>query len=97
MGGPFMILDYQGENQLKMYLLIFPCLNICAVHLELVEDMTTKSFIQAFARFTNMYGIPSTLYSDNATPFVAGGQLLEDILISSEFQDKFRSRSIRHI
>ena len=92
-----MILDYQGENQLKMYLLIFTCLNIRAVHLELVEDMTTKSFIQAFARFTNIYGIPSTLYSDNATPFVAGGQLLEDILISSEFQDKFRSCSIRHI
>ena len=96
-GGPFMILDYQGEKQLKMYLLIFTCLNIRAVHLELVEDMSTKSFIQAFARFTNLYGIPASLYSDNATPFIAGGQLLEDILVSSEFQDKFRSCSIRHI
>ena len=78
-GGPFMILDYQGETQLKMYLLIFTCLNIHTVNLELVEDMSTKSFIQAFARFTNLYGIPSTLYSDNATPFIAGGHLLEDI------------------
>ena len=54
-GGPFLVLNYQGREELKMYLLIFTCLSIRAVHLELVEDMTTKSFVQAFVRFTNIY------------------------------------------
>ena len=80
-----------------MYLLIFTCLSIRAVHLELVEDMTTKSFVQAFVRFTNIYGIPSSIYSDNARPFVSGCDLLGDVMASSEFNDRFRACSIRHI
>ena len=54
-----------GENS-KMYLLIFTCLNVRAVHIELVPDMSAQSFVLAFLRFVNLYGVPSYLYSDNA-------------------------------
>lgn len=72
-------IDYTGhvwvkgdEGVSKMYMLIFTCLNIRAVHIELVKDMSTHSFVLALIRFTNIYGIPSHIYSDNARSFIAG-------------------------
>ena len=49
-----------------MYLLIFTCLNVRAVHIELVPDMNTNPLVLAIIRFTNIYGIPTHIYSDNA-------------------------------
>ena len=80
-----------------MYLLIFTCLNIRAIHIELVQDMSTHSFILALLRFTNIYGIPSHIYSDNAKSFIAGRNLMEEVFASSEFNDKFEIYHIKHI
>ena len=46
----------------KVYILIFTCLNIRAVHYELLPDMTTKQFLLAFKRFCNLYAIPNCLF-----------------------------------
>ena len=64
-----------GKNS-KIYLLIFTCLNVRAVHIELVADLSAQSFVLAFLRFVNLYGVPSYLYSDNARSFVSGGLTL---------------------
>lgn len=40
------------------------------MHLELVEDITIRSFVMAFTRFANMWGLPSHLYNDNAKSFI---------------------------
>ena len=54
-------IDYTGHvwvkvdhGVCKMYLLISMYFNIRAVHVELVKDMSTHSFILAFIRFTNV-------------------------------------------
>ena len=46
----------------EMYILIF-CLNTRAVHLDLIPDMSTHSFVSAFLRFSNKFGIPAHIYS----------------------------------
>ena len=86
-----------GGTASKYYILIFTCLQVRAIHLQLVSDMSTKSFIQAFKRFTNLYGVPEALYSDNAKSFVASGKILSDILTSSEFTDHLQKDCIKHI
>ena len=80
-----------------MFVLIFTCLNIRAVHFELLRDMSTRNFVLAFQRFYNMYSLPQILYSDNAKTFIKGGSILENSLQAKEFQDKLERLDIRHI
>lgn len=58
-------------------ILIFICLEVRAVHLELLEDMSVHSFITVFIQFLNMWDIPSHQYSDNAKSFIAICDLLQ--------------------
>ena len=99
-------IDYTGEIQLRekkgekpksAYLLVFTCLCIRAVHIELVPDMDTKSLVLAIIRFTNLYGIPSHIYSDNAKSFIAGVDIMKEVFKASEFQEKFSKHNIKHI
>jgi hypothetical protein len=54
-------------------------------------------FLQAVVRFSNLYGIPKILYSDNAKTFIAGGNILEKALASSEFAEFFERDQIQHL
>ena len=62
-----------GETLRKMYLLVFTCMNIRAVHIELLPDLSCKEFLQAFTRFCNCYTIPHAIYSDNEHVFASIG------------------------
>ena len=81
----------------KMYLLIFTCLNIRAVHIELLPDIDTHSLVLAIIRFTNIYGVPSHLYSDNAKSFIAGCDVMKEIFLASEFCEHYSKYNIKHI
>ena len=87
----------QEDEDIKMYLLIFTCLDVRAIHIEVVPDMSTHSFVMAFLRFVNLYGIPSHIYSDNARSFVAGCQVIEQALVCDEFKEHFQSYNVQHI
>ena len=82
-----------------MYILIFTCLNVRAIHIELVEDMSIAAFVQALIRFSKIYGAPTYIYSDNARAFNAalGGDIVEHHVLSTYFENKFRSYQIKHI
>ena len=54
----------QGRKRLKRWGVIFTCLTVRCIHLEIVESCETDSFINAFRRFTNRRGCPKTVYSD---------------------------------
>ena len=61
----------------KVYICLFTCTAIRAVHLELVEDQTASAFLRAFKRFESRRGIPKCIISDNAKTFKAGSQNLK--------------------
>jgi len=81
----------------KMYLLVFTCLNIRAIHLELLPDMSCRSFLLAFIRFTNAHGMPSSIYSDNAQTFLTSMGIVENSSISDEFSNYLIENNVRHI
>ena len=86
-----------GNEERKMYMLIFTCLNIRANHIELVPDMSTNQFVLALCRFTNEYGIPSHIYSDNGRSFIAGVNLVAEVFKCSAFKDRFDVFNIKHV
>ena len=65
--GPIVV--KQGRKQLKRWAVLFTCLTIRCVHLEVVDSSETDAFINALRRFVNRRGCPSDMYSDNGTNF----------------------------
>jgi hypothetical protein len=80
-----------------MYLVIFTCLNIRAIHLELVPSMSSADFLMAFVRFCNLYGIPKALYSDNASSFLQAGTLLTASSSDNDLYEYLLRNNIKHI
>ena len=95
--GHFWVQDNVTAQAVKVYILIFTCLNIRAVHFELVTDMSTKNFLLAFQRFCNTHSIPEYLYSDNAKSFLKGGIMLDNALSSKDFLEEMEKCNIKHI
>ena len=73
--GPLYCCDFTHR---KFYVLLFTCAVVRAVHLELVDSLTTEDTMLALRRFAARRGLPSVIYSDNARNFTkAQNQLLK--------------------
>ena len=55
----------------KFWVLLFTCAVVRAVHIELVESLSTPETVLALRRLAARRGLPQTLYSDNAKGFIA--------------------------
>ncbi|XP_055918507.1 uncharacterized protein LOC129950600 [Eupeodes corollae] len=78
--GPFSIhFRRRGTSPMKAYVAVFVCFVTRAVHLELVEDLTTHSFLAALKRFIGRRGLCSVIYSDNATNFIGARNQLHEL------------------
>ncbi|XP_011860721.1 PREDICTED: uncharacterized protein LOC105557926 [Vollenhovia emeryi] len=86
--GPFFVRDRVRRNskRYKAYVAIFVCMATKAVHIELVEDMTTESFIAAFKRFISRRGLVSNMYSNNGKNFVGADREFRSFLKSDEYK-----------
>ena len=87
----------QGNSSVKMYILVFTCLNIRSIHLELLPSLNSKDFLLAFIRFCNSCNMPSVIYSDNASTFLNAMKLLNNSLIDNDFDSYLSKNNIKHI
>lgn len=68
-----------GRGKQKRYGIIFTCLTYRAIHLELINDMSTDECLSAIRRLVTHRGKVQLLYSDNGKNFVgANNQLARD-------------------
>jgi hypothetical protein len=76
-------LDYAGPlfttDVGKVYILLFVCSAVRAVHLELCHSLETEGFLLAFRRFVSRCGQPVIVRSDNAKTFKRASELLSGI------------------
>ncbi|XP_050494523.1 uncharacterized protein LOC126875676 [Bombus huntii] len=79
--GPFYIKERKDRNRrkIKVYVAIFICLEVKAVHIELVSDLTSEAFIAALRRFIAHREFCVTIYSDNGTIFVGANNELREL------------------
>ena len=64
----------------KSYVCVFVSLNVKAVHLELVSDLTSEAFIACLRRFVARRGKPTDIWSDHGTNFVSANRELKEFI-----------------
>ena len=72
----------QCRSQVKryMYCCIFTCLVLRAVHIEVLNSMDTKSFINACERFVARRGRPEVIWSDGGSSFIGAQRELKEAI-----------------
>jgi hypothetical protein len=85
--GPIVIKNGYGRTArtVKSYIAIFVCFATRAVHIELVCDCSTSTFLNALNRFISRRGKPSHLYPDNATNFIGANRELRNLFKQANF------------
>lgn len=82
-----------GRRREKRWGVIFTCLTIRAVHVEVAHSLDTSSCIMAISNFIARRGSPREIYTDNGTNFKAAEKVLCDetknidlTLLSTKFE-----------
>lgn len=78
--GPYQILMSKGRGirTSKGYIALFVCMATKALHLELVGDLTSDSFIGAFRRFVARRGRCAHIWSDQGRNFIGANKILAE-------------------
>ena len=92
--GSFNIRDAQGRKA-KAYICLFVCAMTRAVHLEVVDNLTTASFIMCLRRLAASKGMPSLILSDNHKTFIAGETFLLGMQQDPSVQEYLAAKHIR--
>ena len=92
--GSFTIRDSQGRKT-KAYICLFVCTITRAVHLEVVDNLTTTSFIMCLKRLAASKGMPMLLLSDNHKTFIAGETFLLEMQQDPAVQEYLSTNRIR--
>ena len=64
--GPIIV---KGDSNVKMWICLFTCLAVCAVHLEMVKGLSAELFLDCVRRFISRRGRPRLIICDNAPHF----------------------------
>ena len=83
------------SNTNKAYVTLFTCAVTRAIHLELVTDMTSDTFLRAFRRFAARRSLPSHMISDNQTTFIAAAEEIQNLLQTVSVSDYMTTKNIQ--
>ena len=92
--GSFAIRDQQGSKT-KAYICLFVCATTRAMHLEVVDNLTTTSFTMCLRRLAASKGMPSVLLSDNHKTSIAGETFLLEMQQDPAVQEYLAATNIR--
>ena len=91
---------HRGRSRVKRYGVIFTCMTIRAVHLEVAHSLNTDSFLMALRRFVARRGQVKIIRSDNATNFTSGERELRESINAwnqSKIHDTLLQKNIKWI
>ncbi|XP_049292694.1 uncharacterized protein LOC125768703 [Anopheles funestus] len=78
--GPFDVIPHtKSKRRITVFVCLFVCFTTKAIHLEVVENLSTSAFISALLRFVSLRGRPDAIYSDNGRNFVGAAKELSSL------------------
>ena len=80
----------RGRSLVKRYGVLFTCLSIHAIHIEVAHSLDTDSFLEALRRFIARRGQPLLMRSDNGGNFVKEEKELREAVCEYN-QDKIHN------
>ena len=85
--GPLCVRGTNKSEEGKVWICLFTCCVTRAVHLELVNELSTSAFLRCLKRFTARRGLPRRIISDNAKTFKAAAKVIESMLNHPDVKD----------
>lgn len=88
------------RSQEKRWGVLFTCLSIRAVHVEITSSLSTDNFMLGFDCFISRHGMPLEIYCDNGTNFHGASNELKHELTNLNFkkiQEKYNSDTLEFI
>ncbi|XP_068724048.1 uncharacterized protein [Montipora capricornis] len=73
LGGPLFL-----KERCKSWFVVFTCMTVTAIHLEIVTSLSVEALIQALQKFMNRRGVPQLCISDHGTNFVAAAKWVRE-------------------
>lgn len=78
--GPFIVRHHARCKQpKKAYLALFICFTTKAIQIELLNDLSTDTFLRALRRFISDRSVSSRIFSDNGTNFRGAANFLAEV------------------
>lgn len=84
-----------GRRREKRYGVLFTCLTVRAIHIEMVSDLTTDALIMALRRMAARRGWPLYLYSDNGTNLRGADAEIKKSIMELN-QDKLKTEALNY-
>ena len=82
--GPLHIKTQGLVTERKVWICLYTCCVVRAVHLDIVPDMTVGAFLRCFRRFTSRRGFPRKIVSDNGKTFKSAAKVIYEVLTHPE-------------
>jgi len=90
--GALYVKEHVGEC--KAYICLFTCASTRAIHLEIVTDLSTETFLLAFRRFCSRRSLPSVILSDNASTYLAAAEELKRLLQCDDIKESLARQGV---
>jgi len=71
--------QHEGD-EVKVYLCLFTCATTRTLHLEIVQDLSTETFLLTFRKFAARHSLPTIMISDNAFTYLSAADELKKLM-----------------
>ena len=92
--GPLFIRTGSAEDNSKVWICLYTCCVVRAIHLDIVPDLTTQAFIRSLKRSSARRGLPKKFVSDNGRTFKAAARTINAILQHEDVKQYLCGRGI---
>ena len=84
---PLSVRKGSSSGSTKVWICLFTCLVTRAIHLDIVPNLSTMTFIRCLKQFTARRGLPRKFLSDNGKTFKAAAKFLSVVFKDETIQE----------